>query len=278
MKTLWNILAAMALVNLVAIGAGVLWLKNSDRLDKERVLALHAMFKPTITSQKAEADAEVKAAAEKEKAAAAEAKASLAPLTASEQLTARIEATELDRQRVSNLRSQIDALQRALADAQAEVANQRSQVESQREDLARAKAEAAQNGGQEQFEKTLNLITALKPAEARSVLTEILYGAGPEAGRAPVAVPKFRAVDSDVQANPGETQSVAEAPQPGVGVGERATPGKAQVLAYLDAMEERPRTKIMQEFMKTSPKLAADLLESLRVRGQIAATTGTSAP
>lgn len=40
-----------------------------------------------------------------------------------------------------------------------------------------------------------------------------------------------------------------------------------QVVSYLSAMEERQRTKIIAEFNKLDPTLAADLLERLRTRG-----------
>lgn len=43
-----------------------------------------------------------------------------------------------------------------------------------------------------------------------------------------------------------------------------------QVVAYLNAMQERTRTKVIDEFIKSDPKVATDLLERLRVRGQIA--------
>jgi hypothetical protein len=40
-----------------------------------------------------------------------------------------------------------------------------------------------------------------------------------------------------------------------------------QVVAYLNAMQERARTRIVDEFLKDDPKVAADLLERLRMRG-----------
>jgi pentatricopeptide repeat protein len=46
-----------------------------------------------------------------------------------------------------------------------------------------------------------------------------------------------------------------------------------EVVAYLNAMEERGRGKVMTEFNKADPKLAADLLERLRTRGLLAAGT-----
>jgi hypothetical protein len=44
-----------------------------------------------------------------------------------------------------------------------------------------------------------------------------------------------------------------------------------QAVSYLNAMQERTRTKIIDEFLTDDPKLAADLLERLRTRGLTAA-------
>jgi len=49
-----------------------------------------------------------------------------------------------------------------------------------------------------------------------------------------------------------------------------------QVVSYLDAMQERTRTKVMDEFVKADPKVAADLLERLRTRGVSVAGLGDS--
>jgi hypothetical protein len=52
-----------------------------------------------------------------------------------------------------------------------------------------------------------------------------------------------------------------------------------EVISYLDAMEERARSKVLAEFNKADPKVAADLLERLRTRGiasAISAGTGES--
>ncbi|MFM9996044.1 MAG: hypothetical protein ACKVU4_09600 [Phycisphaerales bacterium] len=40
-----------------------------------------------------------------------------------------------------------------------------------------------------------------------------------------------------------------------------------QVVAYLDRMQDRTRTKVIDEFLKGDPKVAADLLERVRTRG-----------
>jgi hypothetical protein len=43
-----------------------------------------------------------------------------------------------------------------------------------------------------------------------------------------------------------------------------------QAVAYLNAMQERARTRVIDEFLKDDPKMAADLLERLRTRGMLA--------
>lgn len=43
-----------------------------------------------------------------------------------------------------------------------------------------------------------------------------------------------------------------------------------QVVAYLNAMQERTRTKVIDQFIADDPKVATDLLERLRLRGQLA--------
>lgn len=50
-----------------------------------------------------------------------------------------------------------------------------------------------------------------------------------------------------------------------------------QVVSYLNAMQERTRTKVMDEFIKSDPKVATDLLERLRTRG-LAARAPESTP
>lgn len=49
-----------------------------------------------------------------------------------------------------------------------------------------------------------------------------------------------------------------------------------QVVAYLNAMQERTRTKLIDEFLREDPAVATDLLERLRVRGISARTPESS--
>lgn len=54
--------------------------------------------------------------------------------------------------------------------------------------------------------------------------------------------------------------------------------GTEQVVSYLSAMDERIRGKIIAEFIKDRPELAADLLERLRTRGLQVGVAAAPAP
>lgn len=243
MKTLWNILAVVAIGNIVALAAFVGWLKVSDRLNAERATAVRMMLAKTITTERAEKD-EAKAKEEADrKAAEAAAKSSRAPLTASQLLAARDEASELDRQRLERLQREVSDLQAQLAKDMADVKREREQLDADRrrfDAIVKATTEQLQD---EQFQKTLGVLTSLKPAQAVTVLRGMLAPApafAPIEGEAPPVAPSW------------------------------SEEGIAEVVSYLDAMEDKNRTKIIAEFAKAEPALATELLERLKNRATMA--------
>jgi len=186
---------------------------------------------------------------EKKVAEAAE-KEKLPPLTAAEQLAARLEATELDRQRAERMKREVQDLRTALA-------NERDRMDAEwkklRETRKAHEEEVALNErivGSEQFRKTLTVLTKLEPKETKNILVQMLNGAG----TTPVAADDMSSADASA-----------------------STTGLLQVLAYLDATEDKTRTAIMSEFAREDPGLAARLLEALRIRGTFAAAS-PSAP
>jgi hypothetical protein len=244
MKTLWNAVIAIAIANLLAIGAFVGWLFTSDRLDLDRVRQIRMVLSVTISDQKA-ADAATASKVEAETKVAEEAvKAAKPPLTAAEKLAARVEATDLDRERASRLRREVESLQQRLAAEADKLSDERARLDADKKEFAAAIASANAKVGDEQFQKSLGILAGLKPAAAKSMLMQMISG--------------------EVPAQPG---AVA------------APDGKqdarlATAVKYLDAMDERPRSKIMAEMAKDDPALATQLLEKLRTRGQVARSPG----
>lgn len=258
MKSIWNAISIVAVANMLALLGLVGWLVSGDRLNADRAREIREKLSTTVAHDKAEQDAKKKEEEAKLAAEEAERKASRPPLSAQERLDARLEATELDRQRAMRLRREIE-------DLQAQLDRERSEIENARTDLAaREKAFNAMVKLQrdsvesEQFQRALGVLSALKPAEATAVLMQIMRSG---AGGAPAAQVAASNAPASLAADMAATSQ---------------GPGIDTVVAYLNAMDDRPRGRIMTELAKSDPALAADLLERVRLLGQFAQVPGAS--
>lgn len=281
MKGLMTGLAVVAIANVLAIGGLLFWLVKSDRLDIDRARKLREIVSVTLTNERADEEAKKKALEEGEKAQAVAKKESQAPLTAAEQLAARLEATELDRQRAARLKREVADLQAGLAMERAKLDDEWRKLRTAQTDHAAQVDQNLTTVGSEQFQKTLTVLSKLEPKESKAILSSLLAGAGVQ----PVTGPNGNFAPVNAAANTG----AAAASSPGVppltpptkaaessGRPTPSKPGMPQVLAYLDSMEDKVRTAIVQEFVKEDPVLAGELLEALRVRGTFAAVSPAS--
>ncbi len=223
MKSLWTLIAVLALANLLAVGGVVAWLGATQRLDKDRVLAVKQILTDPVPVTKARAAAEESKAREDAKKQEEEAKLKRQPSSSEQQLRNRLDEIELDRQRAARLRSEAALLQKGLAEQLAAIDAKLVALTDEKKSLEAAQRSIAEASGGVQQRKVLSTLEALKPAQAKQTLKQLI-----DAG------------DS----------------------------GRFQALGYLDQMDEGVRAKIMGEFVKEDPKLAAELLEELRTRGQ----------
>jgi len=260
MKSVWLVVSVLAVANVLALIGVVGWLQASDRLDAARVEQVRTVFAKTVKESAAEAAA-VKAAADVEKAAAEAMEKAVRPaLTAEERLHARVEVTEIDRQRAQRLSDENVALQRSLSEKLVQLESLKARIETAKQDFEQLTSKTRETVGNEQFKKTLGVLEALKPERAKVALKEIMLAA-PRGSGDPASQPR--------PSSPGEGPSggtLASNSPANVAIDSNA-PGKAQVVSYLNAMDEGMRAKVIQEFLKDDPKLAAELLEKLRVRG-----------
>lgn len=224
MKSLWNIISVIALANLLAIGGFVGWLRATDRISMERVRDLRVTLSETISAKKARENDDASKADAAQKAADEEAKKARPPISAMEQLSLRLETTEVERQRNERFRQEIEALRQGLLKERAELDAERHAFDTAKTEFEQMRERIVAQEGAEQFKKTLNVLQSLKPEEVKSTLVQIM--------------------------------DTAKGPA-----------GKDTALSYLNAMPDRVRSKVMSEFIRQDPKLAADLLEGLRVRG-----------
>ncbi|MGE3106841.1 MAG: hypothetical protein AB7G11_05080 [Phycisphaerales bacterium] len=220
MKALTTILTTLAVANLLALSGFIGWLVKSDRLNRERLEAIRAMFSTTITEEAAS-----KAEAERQKqeaqdAAEAAAKALILPVRSAEKLAQGKESADADLQNKLRLESELRALQEFLVRENDRLVRLEGDLKQREAMFAQERKKIEETAGTEQFQKAMATLGGMKPADARAMLSELL-GSG----------------HAD------------------------------EVTAYLNAMDERQRSKVMTEFIKSDPKVAASLLEQLRRYG-----------
>jgi hypothetical protein len=220
MKSLWTILAVVAVANILTIAALVGWLHQSGRLNRERAMAVKQVFSKTVEQERADkAEAEAAARAEQERLKA-EAKAAEPPLSASDVIADRQFRDEQRAQVLQRQQRDLENLRAGLMAKLADLESREKKLAADREAFAAERKRIAETEGQEQFRKALATLEGQRPRDAKAVLRSML------------------------ETRQGE-----------------------QVIAYLSKMDESKRSKIVAEFVKDDPALAADLLERLRTRG-----------
>ncbi|NJL32149.1 MAG: hypothetical protein HC898_11295 [Phycisphaerales bacterium] len=135
MKNLWNILSVLLLLHIIFLVAGGLWLRQSDRLDKNRVKQVIALFTPTLAEDRVKAEelikAEEESARQKEEAVRL-ASVSKGPLTAEDRVVTDDQEEELLRQRLQRLDRERQDLLRQIEMAKSALSQQKTQLDEQR--------------------------------------------------------------------------------------------------------------------------------------------------
>lgn len=249
MKRAWNVIAFLAIANLVAVGGFLGWLTATDRLSLDRLRSLRESWRMTVAEEKA---AEAKAVAEAEaskKAATEAARRSGAPESSGQKIEDRRQAQDVLDAQTTRLKEEARQLREQLAAKQQELDRQTALLDAARKEFEQRQAEWKDMAQNEQFQQAIGVLEAQDPADALKVLMALLDG-GP-------ATP----------AQPGE----AAPPGPARG-------RKEVVIRYLASMSDRKRAKIMAECIKTDEKLAAELLEDLRKRTGESSAAASTAP
>ena len=137
-------------------------------------------------------------------------------------------------QRGRRLADESEQLTRMVRDELARLESEREALDRDRHQFEAARERLVAVEGSAQFRKALSVLEGLKPDDASGALRQLIEGV--PAG--PWGVPLLGGVS-----------------------------GLEQAVAYLNAMDDRKRTKVMAEFMATDRALAAALLERLRTHG-----------
>lgn len=241
MKKLGTALSVMAVANMLALAGFALWLKATDRLNIDRLRTVRDVLRPTIAEERDARKKEEERFAREQAEAEERARLERPALTAEQQLAIRLASTEAEWQRRQRFEREVADLRTALDRERAEFEAERASIESTRA-AAQAQAEArAALTASEQFRKAVGVIEAMRAPEAKAALLEVMR-------MGPATAVGTLSADAGVAAEISEE-------------------GLARAVLYLDALQERTRAKVLSEFLKDDPKLAATLLERIRTLG-----------
>ncbi len=174
MKALWNILAVMAILNILAVAGGLFWLKSSDRLSKERVAAVRERFIKTIAQETTDKQAAEIAAKQKDADAAAAEKMAIPPKTAAEKIA---EQQLKDDQRSQMLLRQqqiVENMQASVMLQLSKLEQREKKLEEDRRAFAAERKKVADTEGDKQFQVALATLEGQKPKDAKKVLRALL--------------------------------------------------------------------------------------------------------
>ena len=173
-RTLWNIVASLAIANLIGLAAFVGWLKMSDRLSLQRMQEARAMFATTLAEERQEATA-TEAAAQDEAAQLEETgRVGRIPLSAEDRVAVVREYEELTREQQQRLLRETQDLRDALAQERANLAQERSAFVAMRDAFEAQREKIESIEGSEQFGRTVKLYQSLKPEAARTMMQALL--------------------------------------------------------------------------------------------------------
>lgn len=171
MKKIIKAVLIVAILNILAVLGFVGWLASSGRISKDRLVEATALFgeDPVMRAERIEAERlaalhveEVETVPEGD------------IRDADQRNEARVEVTMIDRER-------LERLQREVRDLQGQLRQQRIMLERERDDFEAKKAEfnamrerLTELEGGKAFKKALEVLTGMKPADIRPVLTELM--------------------------------------------------------------------------------------------------------
>lgn len=191
MKTLWNAVSFVAVVNLIALLLIVAWLWQSQRLNGERVQKLRTMLAVTIPAEQAEAEEQAKKEAEAKTAEEEATRLRNPPVTSSTQIAALNRLEDQIAQGLRRLQEErrqlsaaLDLRERALKDREEKLAADRRLWEESVKDQ-----KLAQEDGQ--FTKAVKLLEALPAKQAKEKLVILV-----NEGQMPQAVAYLNAMST----------------------------------------------------------------------------------
>ncbi|MBI1369513.1 MAG: hypothetical protein GC162_12775 [Planctomycetes bacterium] len=183
MKTAFHVLAIMAILHILGALGFVGYMVATDRVNRERLEAVRAVFEKTIAQAAADAKEQAKvdeAAAEQAQRIAALEGKNAGPETVSQKLEGEQERNEITLRQLERTRQEVESLQRSLQLAQQRVEGQYNELLKEKQTLQKRLAQIEQQRNDEGFKKTVELYETLPPKQVKEMFVKLMSEGGGE--------------------------------------------------------------------------------------------------
>jgi hypothetical protein len=177
MKLLWNLLAAVLLINVLALGGVCAWMYASGRIDADRLRQARSLFAPTIAqAQRQEALAEQQAQEQREAQLQVARLQDVAdgPVSVATRLATDQQEQEVAMQKIAWLRRTVQNLTARLESDKRRLEEMKADLEKTHQSFERSAAARAQQQHNEDFQAAVRMYEQLQAGQAKSMFLELI--------------------------------------------------------------------------------------------------------
>lgn len=176
MKTLWTIIALVAVINILAIAGLLGWLKATNRLNQDRVTLVRQTFAKTISAEMQEKAAQAAAAEDQKKKDAEAERMARPPETAADKIEKQRLDEEQRLQLIQRKQQELESLRSSLMTELAKLDAREKKLADDKAAFAAERAKIAETEGAKQFKDALLTLEGQKPKDAKQVLKAMIDG------------------------------------------------------------------------------------------------------
>lgn len=174
MRSAWNALSFLAVVNLLTLGLFVTWLWGSQRLDAQRLAALRELFAQTIPQEREAAAEDARAEEARRRWQAQQGGAANPALSSADSMRASGEMEEQANRISTRLSDEAAILREQLELRQTELDRREAQLAARESAWARAIRDEQYRRTDEQFAQAVGQLERLKPKLAKAIIVQLL--------------------------------------------------------------------------------------------------------
>lgn len=174
MRNLWLMVSTIAVANLAALLVGLGWLFATERLDLERLHAVHEVFVDPLPIARAKEEKALIEAALAAESAEAQARVGTVPLTAAERLEQRREAERIRQAQTDRLAEETRRIRATLMEEADQLQRDRGALEGDRDAFEQMRQDIIEREDDAQFRQTVDMYQTIPPKQSASMMLELI--------------------------------------------------------------------------------------------------------